>query len=143
MKKEFDITNERMEIPYMVMAGGQEVNTGLINFNEDEEIKKLMPASGKIYDFVFGPNHRKKGESFKQYKLRRKVENYMFGYRLRGGVNIWTADKGTFTDPGKQQRKSVRKIRKMALRKKFREYKFDHQERMTPEQVKEYTAVWS
>lgn len=50
---------------------------------EDEQIAKLMPASGKIYDFVFGPPERKTDETFEEYKIRRKVENYMFKLRMK------------------------------------------------------------
>lgn len=115
------------------------MNTETIS-HEEEVVERLMPASGKVFDFVFGPNHRKEDESYEDYRIRLKTEHYVYGLRMKMGVNTWSADKGTFTDPGKQQRKILKKMRTSALIGTLREYKAKCGVRMTDNEVKEITS---
>lgn len=81
-------------------------------FDQDAYIKEVMPESGEVGDFIFGPAARKDGEAFEEYQLRRKIEKRMFKLRQKTGINAWPGRKGTFTDPLKRQRKALRAVSK-------------------------------
>lgn len=93
-------------------------------FNIEDEISKLIPESGSTLDFIVGPNKRKEGESFKQYKFRQKVTNYILRMRQQFGVQIIAQGKGnTFVNPKKQQAKSLRKMISIYIRNTMKNYK--------------------
>ena len=121
------------------------MNTENAEFNENAEIQKMMPNSGKIYDFEFGPKERMPDESFQKYKLRRKVEAYILNTRLVRGINTWDASKhGCFTDPGKKQRKTFNKVKKMFLKQKMKEYKQNNYGAKMPlEVIEDIKNSWS
>jgi hypothetical protein len=80
------------------------------DFSVDKELKKLLPKNGVILDYVFGPNERKEGESFKQYKFRQKVDNYILRTRLQAGIKILASGgkhhgAKSYVNPEKQQAK--------------------------------------
>lgn len=115
------------------------MNTENTEFNENEEIQKMMPKSGKIYDFEFGPKERMPDETFQKYKLRRKVEAYILNTRLVQGIN-----HGGFTDPGKKQRKTFNKVKKLFLKRKMKEYKQNNYGAKMPlEVIEDIKTSWS
>jgi hypothetical protein len=80
--------------------------------DEEKVLQQLMPASGMIEDFIFGPPKRLKDEPQAFYKHRMRIEKKVLKLRQSGGVNAWnTKEKGQYTDPLKQAKKENRKIK--------------------------------
>lgn len=78
---------------------------------EELVMKELMPESGMIEDFQFGPPFRLKGETLEHYHIRQKIDRKVYALRQKGGLNSWDAKKGQFTDPMKQIKKQNRKLK--------------------------------
>lgn len=105
-----------MDMEYMLpeeMAKRDAIENKLEPTFEEKVFDDLLPESGMIDDFVFGPNHRKELEGYDYYKMRLKIEKKVLQIRERNGLNIWDAkDKGQFTNPDKQAAKKLAKIKK-------------------------------
>jgi len=54
---------------------------------EDKVIKALLPESGKITDYEFGPPQRLKAEPREFYVIRRKLEKQILKMRMRQGIS--------------------------------------------------------
>lgn len=73
-----------------------------------EEIDHLLPESGKVEDFEFGPNHRMLDETLDDYRLRRKVEQKMFAIRQKDGVRVLNNSESQSHNPKRQQKEYLK-----------------------------------
>lgn len=79
---------------------------------EDEVLEALMPESGELNDFVFGPPKRQADETQEWYKARLKVEKKMLAVRGKRGVSAWnTTGKGQLINDQKQKLKRYRELK--------------------------------
>lgn len=80
---------------------------------EETVLEALMPESNQLSDFVFGPPHRKNGESQEWFKARLKIEKKILQMRNKRGVASWvTIEKGQLIDKQKQRAKRYAKLKK-------------------------------
>lgn len=63
---------------------------------EDRVIKSLLPESGKIVDYEFGPPQRLKSEPREFYVIRRKLEKHMLKMRVKQGISSNSAQQTSF-----------------------------------------------
>lgn len=110
-------------------------------FSIETELEKLLPENGVILDYVFGPNERKEGESFKQYKFRQKVDNYILRTRLQAGIKILASGgkrqgEKPYVNQEKRQKKTYGKMLKAFKLGELISFKRKFGYRMPDEQVR-------